>query len=216
MNSSPYRDIEFPPAPPGRPYTLIDMVTTVDGRIVSGDRGEDVSDLGSKVDHAVMRALQDQVDGVLIGAGTLRATPTGWNPKTNFRVVVSKSGDVDTSHSFFSDGRAFVGLSDRVGTSREGVEFLSDSGPAGLLERLAAMGCRSLLILGGSVVNGLFLEADLVDEIFVTVAPKIKLGHGLPTIAEGRAFPRHQLPAFNIVEHHRVADELFIRYRRAR
>src|SRR5579862_5825863 len=110
MSVCPYANLRFGPAPNDRPYTVIDMVATIDGKIVSGERGEDVGDLGSDVDHAVMRMLQDTVDGVLIGAGTLRATPSGWDPKTRFRVVVSNSGHVDTTHSFFAGGAAYVAV----------------------------------------------------------------------------------------------------------
>src|SRR5579862_7441838 len=193
MSVCPYANLRFGPAPANRPYTIIDMVVTIDGKIVSGDRGEEVSDLGSDVDHAVMRMLQDTVDGVLIGAGTLRATPSGWDPKTRFRVVVSKSGKVDTGHSFFRGAGAFVALPTGVPFAVEnGVHPLlagaDDLDPIRVVRELREMGCESLLILGGSRTNGTFLRAELVDELFLTVAPKIKLGQGLPTIAEGDPF----------------------------
>ena len=216
----PYRDLRFPAAPADRPYTIIDMVATIDGKIVSGERGEDVSDLGSAVDHAVMRHLQDCVDGVMIGAGTLRATPSGWDPKTRFRVVVSNSGRVDTTHSFFKGGKALAAVpkTARFHTA-DAVEALvsgdAEVNPVEVVRLLRAKGCERLLILGGSKTNGSFLHADLVDELFLTVAPKIKLGDGLPTIAEGAAFSREALLRFELVEHHAVSDEVFLRYRRA-
>ena len=215
----PYRDLRFPPATAPRPYTIIDMVATIDGKIVSGDRGEDVGDLGSNIDHAVMRHLEDLVDGVLIGAGTLRATPKGWDPKTSYRVVLSNSGRVDTSHTFFAGPGAYVAVPAAADfQSANGVEPLvagaSKVNPAEISRKLREMGCQRLLILGGSTTNGSFLQADLVDEIFLTVAPKVKLGVGVPTVAEGVAFGRDELPQFELLEHHAVGDEIFLRYRR--
>lgn len=216
---TPYRNLLLPAAPSDRPYTIVDMVATIDGKIVSGKPGEDVNDLGSDVDHAVMRHLEDCVDGVLIGAGTLRATPSGWNPKTRFRVVISNSGRVNTAHSFFGGPEAFVAVP-------SGAAFQSADGVAPLVagvtqvdlievvRQLRAKGCERLLILGGSKTNGSFLRADLVDELFLTVAPKIKLGAGLPTIAEGPEFSRESLLQFELVEHHAVRNEIFLRYRR--
>jgi riboflavin biosynthesis pyrimidine reductase len=156
---------------------------------------------------------------VLVGAGTLRATPTGWDPKTRFRVVVSKSGKVDTGHSFFSGPGAYVALPEGAPfETSNGVQALvagvQEVEPTRVGRQLRDMGCERLLILGGSRTNGTFLRTDAVDEIFLTVAPKVKLGEGLPTIAEGVAFPREALLEFDLVEHHAVGSEIFLRYRR--
>ncbi|MHB8635642.1 MAG: RibD family protein [Fimbriimonadaceae bacterium] len=217
--SLPYRNLRFPETPKHRPYVIIDMVATIDGKIVSGERGEDVSDLGSPIDHAVMRLLEDSVDAVLIGAGTLRATPSGWDPKTRFRIVVSKSGNVDVGHSFLKGRGGFVALPEGVALApfhgvRALVSGVGDVEPARLATLLREKGCERLLILGGSRTNGAFLRAQIVDEVFLTIAPKIKLGEGLPTIAEGEALPRASLLEFELVEHHAVGSELFLRYRR--
>lgn len=214
MTRNPYPEFGFPPARPERPYTLIDMVATIDGKIVAGERGEDVSDLGSAVDHAVLRSLEDRVDGVLVGAGTLRATAHGWNPRTRFRIVVSRSGRIDPAHSFFAGGAGLVAAPAGAFRAEAGLEPLGSNEPAEIGALLRQRGCERLLILGGSQINGLFLAADLVDEIFLTVTPRIKLGTGLPTLAEGPAFPRERLAKFNLIEHHAVGDELFLRYRR--
>ncbi|HLK16268.1 MAG TPA: dihydrofolate reductase family protein, partial [Fimbriimonadaceae bacterium] len=86
--------------------------------------------------------------------------------------------------------------------------------PKAAFGELRRLGCRLLLALGGSRMNGSLFAAGLVDEIFLTMAPAIKLGEGLPTVAEGRPFPRGALPVFEIVEHHAVGNEIFLRYRR--
>ena len=73
-----------------------------------------------------------------------------------------------------------------------------------------------LLIEGGSELNAALLALDLVDELFWTVAPNVKLGRGVPTYADGEPLPRGSLLSFEIVSVHQVVDELYLRYRRVR
>lgn len=72
----------------------------------------------------------------------------------------------------------------------------------------------TLLVEGGSEINAQILELDLVDELFLTVAPKIKLGAETPTYADGNALPRERVQNYSLIESHVVGDEIFLRYRR--
>lgn len=59
------------------------------------------------------------------------------------------------------------------------LEFSSES-PALLLKRVEKAGYKKLLLVGGSNINTLFFKAKLVDEIWLTVEPKIfGLGNGM-------------------------------------
>ncbi len=190
----------FPPSPEDRPYTFINMVSTIDGKTVSGELGDSVNDLGSKVDHDLMNRTIEAADAVLIGAQTLRATGNVWNPNCPVRVVLSRSGNIDQQSKFLSGGTGLV---------------MSGDSMAEISRKLRHdHGVKRLLILGGSKVNGQFLAEDLVDELFLTIAPKLKLGRGLPTYAEGEPFEKHKLPEFNLKSHFVVGDEVFLRYAR--
>ena len=50
--------------------------------------------------------------------------------------------------------------------------------PAEALKELESMGYETAILGGGAAVNGMFLEKNLIDEIYVTVEPKI-FGDGL-------------------------------------
>jgi riboflavin biosynthesis pyrimidine reductase len=78
----------------------------------------------------------------------------------------------------------------------------------------SGLGVRRLLILGGSETNAVFLADDLVDELFLTIAPKVKLGRSVPTYAGGEPLARDSLLRFKLLEHHVVESEVFLRYRR--
>ena len=50
--------------------------------------------------------------------------------------------------------------------------------PEEVISELEAMGYKSAILGGGAFINGLFLEKNLIDEIIVTIEPKI-FGEGL-------------------------------------
>lgn len=218
---TPYRGLHFPKGEDDRPYTFINMIATIDGKTVSGKRDEPVTDLGSNVDRATMRRLEHEAQAVLIGASTLRATPGLWYPRHLWRFVVSSTGDIDRSTRFFTDApdRAFVVVpettssvaDDEIAFGVGRVDFVR------LLRHIRLdLGIQTLLVEGGSEVNAQLLAADLVDELFLTIAPKVKLGRAVPTYAGGEPLDREQMPGFHLIESNVVGDEVFLRYRRAR
>jgi riboflavin-specific deaminase-like protein len=61
-------------APPGRPYLVLNMVATADGKAtIEGRTGA----LGNEADRVVFHHLRSQVDAVLVGAGTVRVERYG-------------------------------------------------------------------------------------------------------------------------------------------
>lgn len=220
-NASPkdiYADLVFPPAPATRPYTYIDMVATIDGKILSGGRSEPVVDLGSQVDHQLMKRIEAASDAVLLGAQTLRAAKKSWNPQAETRIVVSQSGDLPFDSCFFT-GKPIVAMptgptTPTRPTSPNHAEILPFHDLEDLMAALKRKGIEKLLVLGGSALNAQLFEKGLIDEIFITIAPKIRLGQEVPTIAGGNALPRESIQNYSIVEQHQVGDEFFIRYRR--
>lgn len=221
---APYETLEFPAAPKGRPYVVHNMVATIDGKTISGSRDETVMDLGSEVDHRAMRNIESAVEAVMIGAKTLRATPKVRFDSRLFRIVVTGSGRLDPTIRFFTEGpdKAVVATPEGVKMILpEGVRhwtFGSDRvDPAPLLERIRdELGVTRLLVEGGSELNAGFLSQDLSDELFLTVAPKLRLGTGLPTYAGGEPLPKGALHDFELISSQTVGDEVFLRYRRKR
>jgi riboflavin biosynthesis pyrimidine reductase len=215
----PYKDLTFPSPPDDRPYTYIDMVATIDGKILSGKRNEHVIDLGSEIDHQAMKLIASTAEAVLVGAATLRTTLSSWNPPAAYRIVVSRSGDLPFDSQFFAGGQAIVACPngsgfavpqnvERLEVGQERVDL-----PA-LFLNLRSRGIMRMLVLGGSELNAQALASSLVDELFLTIAPKVKLGRDVPTYADGVELPRERLQRYQVVEHHVIGDEIFLRYRR--
>lgn len=219
-----YDSIEFPDSPEDRPYTFINMVATIDGKIVSGNREEPVHDIGSELDHQTMRQIESAANAVAMGASSLRATPTVGYAEHLFRFVFTLSGGVPTDHNFFTDHpeKAFV-VTSELGRYRtpEGVQTMvvgdQEIDPSFFLRHIKqTLGIERFLLEGGGETNARFLEQDLIDEIFLTIAPKIKMGEGIPTMAEGRPFERERMSKWSLVSCIPVDDEVYLRYRRKR
>jgi riboflavin biosynthesis pyrimidine reductase len=92
-----------------------------------------------------------------------------------------------------------------------------ESGPDGrtdlvaLLRSLRAEGVRALLCEGGPTLHGALQSAGLVDDLFLTIAPKLT-GANAPRILEGEALPEiAELELGWLLEQ---GGELFARYRR--
>ena len=205
-----------------RPYTYINMVSTIDGKTVSGGRDETVMDLGSDLDHATMRQIEEASDAVMIGAGNLRATRKIRFSKRLTRIVVTGSGRVPDRKQFFGEGKAIVATTERGAqyAPKETETIVCGENELDLKELMKKLrkehGIERLLVEGGSELNASLLKQDLVDELFLTVAPKVKLGREVPTYAGGEPLPREAMLKFRLLTARPVGDEIFVRYKRDR
>jgi len=157
-------------------------------------------------DRRHLHQLRALCDAVLIGPGTLlsdnpqltvREVP-GDNP---LRVVMAPRGPLPINAAVFSDHAAATLLllpPDYSGSVPAHVEVLQPSpySPAGILAALGQHGVRRLLIEGGAKTVSSWLAADLIDWLYITVAPVIigagPTGLALPAIDhmdEARRYP---------------------------
>jgi riboflavin biosynthesis pyrimidine reductase len=76
-------------------------------------------------------------------------------------------------------------------------------------------GVRRLVCEGGGRLNASLIHADLVDEIYLTVCPWIAGGRESPTLADGAGVSNlADASTWRLVRHRRIADEMFLVYRR--
>lgn len=218
-------------APHGRPYVAANMVVSADGK--ASFRGRS-GPLGSDVDRAIFHRLRTQADAILVGSGTVRAERYGRlvrdpalraaREREGLRpdplgCVVTRSLDLPTDIGllrdpdqetvvFTSSERELEGTGPGVRLVRvpaDELTFLT------ALERLAAeAGVRSVLCEGGPTVLGALLAERAVDELFLTVAPKLAGGAAGPTAVEGVPLP--DLLGLRLVSALESAGELFLRY----
>lgn len=228
-----YGDLELPYRDSGGfPYVLVNMVGSVDGRSAVAGRA---TGIGSRTDRRVMRALRSRVDAVMVGAGTLRAEklslglddPEAGQP---LAVVVGGSGGVPITDRLVGARRGVVvaspgGSSRTARSAEEGDASLTlletpDSGDnradlAWLLGVLKAKhGVERLLVEGGPTLNRSLVEGGLVDELFLTISPKLLLGPESSILSGGReGEPLGDARDLNLLSAYSAGDELFLRYR---
>jgi riboflavin-specific deaminase-like protein len=230
-----YLDDERPPVT-GRPWLLINMVTSADGATATDGRS---GGLGGPGDRRIFFTLRALADVVLVGAGTVRAEgygpvkladeqrarrEAGGRPPLPRLAIISRRLDVDRHGALFAPGVDPPIVITSPGADRVRRAELADAGAdlvlAGngddvdlvtALRTLGEMGSSVVLCEGGPTLNGALLHADLVDELCLTIAPRLIGGesaraiHGPDRTDAGRLLLR------------RVLEEdgsLFLRYTR--
>lgn len=223
-------------APPDRPYVAVNMVSTADGKVVLDGRA---GGIGDDADRALFHQLRTQADAVMMGAGTLRAERYGRLVRDpELRAKREREGlSADPLAVVVSGRLALTPEIPLLQAAEQRVVVLT--GPAGpevdgaaaridylrapetrlelapLLRRLREEhGVRSILCEGGPTLNAALLAEGLVDELFLSLAPKLIGGSHPLTAVAGQPLPD---PAeMRLVSVLHAGSSLFLRYRLAR
>lgn len=220
-------------APPGRPYVICNLVVTLDGHATIGGRS---GPIGSRVDMEALHLLRTQGDAVMIGAGTMRAERYGrMLPGEDHRalrerlgldpdplaVIVTESMELPWDAGLFTSGAGEVvlvtGSTASPPRTETPVHVLRHEGRVDLGAALGELrerrGVRAITSEGGPTLLASMVADHLLDELFLTVAPRIAGGGG-PRPLEGE-LPGGPIDA-ELVSLHGDGDELFTRWRLSR
>jgi riboflavin biosynthesis pyrimidine reductase len=179
----------------GRPYVMLNMVSTADGRVTIAGRS---GSLGNRADGALFHGLRGAVDAVMAGAGTIKAERYGRiirkQSEREHRVerglapepiacVVSERLSLGEGIPLLAEPAAHVVIVTASqaslpasGARIEYVRAEHDGAldlPAALRELQERFGVRTLLCEGGPHLNSRLLGAGLVDELFLSLSPKL-------------------------------------------
>ncbi|MFN0026915.1 MAG: dihydrofolate reductase family protein [Acidimicrobiales bacterium] len=194
------RYYQVPPPPTGRPWVIVSMITSVDGATAVGGRS---GGLGNEVDKAIFRLARAAADVILVAAGTVRAeTYRPVLPPRRLAIVTrSEPGSVDLGPA---GGLLDAPTTTLVTPTRHGQDV-------DLAAALARWPARTVLCEGGPSLNGALLGAGLVDEVFLTLSPRL-IGGDSPRLANAGA---EADPAAWELRHLLTEDGfVFLRYRR--
>lgn len=216
-------------APAGRPYVIANFISSVDGKATADGR---TAQLGSPGDRAAFHLLRTEVDAVLAGNRTMfieNYGPLAKEPRLSdlrarggrgpqpLGVVISRSGTIPFEIPLFADPASHVAVYAPAGTDVPDtaadvtVHELPEGGTlAGVMSSLRAdHGVRSLLCEGGPSLFSALLVEDLVDELFLTLAPKLVGGDSV-SITTGQ--PLDGLADLRLVQALEQDGTLFLRY----
>jgi riboflavin-specific deaminase-like protein len=223
-----YRPWEEPR--PDRPLIAVNFAATVDGRATIGGVS---GPIGSATDTAMLAGLRTRFDAVMIGAGTMRAErygrPVGDAAKRERRaeiglapdplmVIVSGRLDLPWDAPLFSEGAGqvlvFTASETEPPPTETPVEVVRHERFVDLVAALRQLrhehGVRALICEGGPGLHDELQGAGFVDDLFLTIAPKL-VGGEAPRILEGDLPTVTELELAWLLEED---GELFARYRR--
>ncbi len=220
-----------------RPHVGVNMAMSADGK-TSTYRRESFS-LGSPSDRYLMDVLRAKADAVIIGARTLASD--GWAIRVRhadmrmrrveqrrtphpLNVVLSTDLDLPVRAEFFTfpETEKLVITTRRAPARRvesfrrlaEGVVLPRERILARYALRvLADRGVKRVLVEGGGTLNFSFFREDLVDEVYLTVTPRILGGATAPSPVDGKGFLRNSHVRLELLSSRRNGDEIFLRYR---
>jgi riboflavin-specific deaminase-like protein len=218
------------------PFVLVNMAMTADGKIATANRT--ISSFASARDREHLLELRATADAVMAGARTVDSASINLGPGSaryrrqrlkrglaqyNLRVVVSRSGSVNPQSEVFrrrfspiiilTTRRANAG---RLKQLRALADVVKICGREEINFRAAFRWLRRrwhvkrLLCEGGGELNDALFRAGLVDELHLTLCPKIFGGRHAPTIADGRGFSQlSQAESFRLKSNSPNNGELF-------
>lgn len=219
-------------APPDRPYLVLNMVSSLDGKATIDWRTRGLS---SDLDRRLFHGLRTQADAVMVGAGTARIERYGRMAKTDelrerrareglepepLAVVVSARLDLPADLPLLQEPEQRVVIATASDARLQGVraqvqyEQVSDDLPLLMARLREEHGIRSVLCEGGPTLNSHLLAAGVVDELFLSLSPKLAGGAAALTIVAGRELVEPaELQLLSVAE---GGGDLFTRWRIAR
>jgi len=172
------------------PFVILKVAATLDGKIATRE-GDSKWISGETSRHFVNR-MRDQVDGVVVGIGTVlkddpQLTARIKKGRDPYRIILDSrlripedAKVIGNSPSKTIIATTELAARDKIeGLEKKGVRILildSKKGRVDLkncLSKLGEMGMMSLLVEGGSQVNGSFLDEGLIDKILFFLSPKL-------------------------------------------
>ena len=219
------------------PHTSLIMAVSLDGKISTRDDAG--PRFASEADGIRLREVRSHADAIFVGAGTIIADDPTFTEHGKYKelrlqrglapnpikVVVSGSGSVpETARMFQPNGApALVFTTERIPPHR-----------LASLQQVAEVHCvgettvdfqrvveilgerykvEQLLIEGGGQVNFDLFRAGLIDEVYLTLCPKIIGGRDVTTSVEGDGFDFLNIVDAELLDHRVVGNEIFLHYR---
>ncbi|GAA4482442.1 RibD family protein [Microbacterium panaciterrae] len=219
-----------------RPYVTLSCAMSIDGCLDSASPRRLAMSNAADLDR--VDDLRSQNDAIMVGASTVRRDDprllvrdtvrrarrlSSGRPESPTKVTVTASGDLPPDAAFFTVGDAprvvysttnrAARLRARLGERATVVGLGSHVTMAALLDDLGErQGVRRLMVEGGGRVLTQFLEADLVDELQLVIAPFFVGEPGAPRAVGPGRFPWTASRRARLAGTRQIGDVVLLRY----
>jgi diaminohydroxyphosphoribosylaminopyrimidine deaminase / 5-amino-6-(5-phosphoribosylamino)uracil reductase len=216
----------------GMPWVIMKAGMSIDGRIA------ELPGLTTRITgkHSLARVhtLRNQVDAILVGietvltddpALTVRLEKSGSN-RDPVRVILDTGLRLpESARMLQQESSAETWIFCAKGTDRNKRKRLEAAGAVvktvptvsggtlnikTMLKVLGQAQMTSLLVEGGSRVHGSFLDAGVVDQLLLFVAPKFLGEQGVPLATFPAEKSKKQFPEFKIIKTRRYGEDILI------
>jgi diaminohydroxyphosphoribosylaminopyrimidine deaminase/5-amino-6-(5-phosphoribosylamino)uracil reductase len=218
----------------GRPLVILKSALSLDGRVAT--EGGDSRWISGEASRALVHRWRAESDAVCVGIGTALADDPLLTPREvgagaarhPVRIVFDSKARLPLDSRLVGSIREAALLviaspaapADRVRALKgAGAEVVVCDGDqparvAAALGELGRRGVTSILLEGGPILAGAFLDAGEVDELRLFIAPVVLGGAGARPLAEGRGAARvaEATPAL-AMEWERSEEDLLVRAR---
>ena len=221
------------------PFVFANFAMTADGKIAFANRR--FVPFAGRRDQQHMMELRATADAVMSGARTVDLSQATLGPgglkyrrqriqrglrEYNLRIIVSGSGSIDPKAEIFKHlfSPIIVLTTSRASAStRQRLRALGAEvricGKKQISFRAAFQWLREkwnvkrLLCEGGGELHDAIIRAGLLNELHLTISPRIFGGRNAPTLSDGRGFPSLATAAqFKLKSARRIGDEMFLVY----
>ena len=217
-----------------RPYVTVVLAMSADGKIADAWRSP--ARFGSAQDKSHLETQISQADGVLFGAGTLRAYGSTLRvthpnllqqrqqqgkPPQPVHIVCSQSAQLDPNSVFFRQPvprwllTTVIQVDEQmpfervitVGKGETGLDWVD------ALQQFRRLGLEQLVVTGGGEVVASLLGVGGIDEVWLTVCPLLLGGRDAPTPVGGTGILEGMAPRLALLGVEAIAQEVFLHYR---
>ncbi len=200
-----------------RPYVRVKLASSVDGRTaLCNGESQWITGEAARRDVHLWRARSD---AIVTGSGTvladnpyLNARIEGLEIKQPLRVVVDSTSKLNRNLNFFKgEGVVVAGVSTQAdwvlpANAQEKVHLEK------LLDKLADEQINEVWVEAGATLAGAFLEAGLIDELLVYMAPVLLGDKARPLLVLNEITRMQHKKSLRLLEQRMLGDDIRFRY----
>ena len=220
-----------------KPFIFINSAMSLDGKLSTYERKQ--VKISNNEDFARVDKLRASVDAVMVGSNTvaiddpklvvkseeLRRQRVGKGLSENpAKVMVGSIKRIKPDGDFLCYGNAEKIIFTTEKEEKAKIDALSKNAKVYVMGKektnicemvdiLAGLGMKRIMIEGGGTLNYEMLEAGLVDEIYVAIGPKIFGGKDAPTLADGKGLLYDKAINLEPIGIERLGDVFVLKYK---